>query len=212
MKRFVVRTCWIGFLIGAQSSGLAAQAPPTSSGGAGQKLPQQIPQQLRTGSITPAEAPLPRVALPPPEHMLSLIRTTIIAVNQANQTGNYTVLRDLGAPDFRNANDASRLATIFQVLREQRIDFTPLLQIPPEVSETPSVDGQGMLHLVGFFPTEPLRVNFDMLFQTEAGRWRPYTISVYLARVEAQLQAPVLTRQAAPKTAIPAATSSIKPR
>lgn len=208
MKRFVVRTCWIGLLIGAQSSGLAAQAPSTSNGGAGQKLPQQ----LQTGTITPAEAPLPRVALPPPEHMLGLIRTTIIAVNQANQTGNYTVLRDLGSADFRNANDASRLATIFQMLREQRIDFTPLLQIPPEVSETPSVDGQGMLHLVGFFPTEPLRVNFDMSFQTEAGRWRPYTISVYLARVEAQLQAPVLTRQAAPKPPAVAPARAARPQ
>ena len=208
MKRFVVRTCWIGFLIGAQSSGLGAQAI-----GAGQKLPQQLSQQQQTGSITPAEAPLPRVALPPPEHMLGLIRTTIIAVNQANQTGNYTVLRDLGSADFRNANDASRLAAIFQVLREQGIDFTPLLQIPPEVSETPSIDGQGQLHLVGFFPTEPLRVNFDMSFQTEKGRWRPYTISVYLARVEAQVQAPVLTRQAAPKvSAVAAPAKATKPQ
>ena len=141
-----------------------------------------------------------RVALPPPDVMLGLIRTTIIAINQANQTGNYTVLRDLGAPDFRNANDASRLAAIFQVLREQGIDFTPLLQIPPEVSETPSIDAQGLLHLVGFFPTEPLRVNFDMSFQAEKGRWRPYTISVYLARVEAQASGACLDTAGGEKT------------
>jgi hypothetical protein len=187
MGRRVLRACWIGIFLVLGSSGLAAQTL-----GVGQKL--------QTGAIGPAAAPLaPRVALPPPDVMLALIRTTVIAVNQANQTGNYTVLRDLGATDFRNGNDASRLAAIFQVLREQGIDFTPLLQIPPEVSETPSIDAQGLLHLVGFFPTEPLRVNFNMSFQAEKGRWRPYTISVYLARVEAQVQAPTLTRQAASK-------------
>lgn len=155
---------------------------------------QRLSQSIQTGAIAPVAAPLPRIALPPPEQMLGLIRTTVVAVNQANQTGNYTVLRDLGAPDFRNANDASRLAAIFQVLRQQGIDFTPLLQIPPEVSEAPMIDAQGLLRLVGFFPTEPLRVNFDMSFQAEKGRWRPYTISIYLARVEALLQPPALTR------------------
>jgi hypothetical protein len=179
--------------------------------GVGQKLPQSVPQTLQTGSITPENAPVPRIAMPPPEQMLGLIRTTIVAVNQANQTGNYTVLRDLGAPDFRNANDASRLAAIFQVLREQAIDFTPLLQIPPEVTDAPAIDAQGLFHLAGFFPTEPLRVNFDLSFQAEKGRWRPYTISVYLARVEAQLQAPVLTRQAVTQQQTgPSTTSQIK--
>jgi hypothetical protein len=204
MARLGLRILWTGILAALWSSSSAAQTL-----GVGQKLPQAVPQSVQTGSITPANAPLPRVSLPPPEHMLGLIRTTIIAVNQANQTGNYTVLRDLSAPDFRNANDASRLAAIFQVLREQAIDFTPLLQIPPEVSEAPAIDAQGLLRLVGFFPTEPLRVNFDMSFQVEKGRWRPYTISVYLARVEAQLQAPVLTRQAPVKPAgAPPATKS----
>ena len=164
---------------------------------------------METRSITTLTAP-PQ-ALPPPEHMLGLIRTTIIAVNQANETGNYTVLRDLGAPDFRKGNDASRLAAIFQVLREQGIDFAPLLQIPPEVTEIPAIDAKGLLHLTGFFPTEPLRVNFDFSYQPENGRWRPYTISVYLARVEAQIKPPVLTRQAvAQQRTGPSTASQIK--
>ena len=146
----------------------------------------------KPAALAPAQ---PAIAMPAPDEMLGLIRTTIIALNQANQTGNYTVLRDLAAPDFRNANDASRLGIIFQVLREQSIDLSPLLQISPEVSETPAISGQGLLRLAGFFPTQPLRVNFDMSFQLVEGHWRPYTISVYLARLEAQLQAPALTVQ-----------------
>lgn len=144
----------------------------------------------QAAAVAPVQPPL---AMPAPEDLLGLIRTTIIALNQANQTGNYTVLRDLAAPDFRNANDASRLGVIFQVLREQAIDLSPLLQISPEVSETPAFNAQGLLRLAGFFPTQPLRVNFDMSFQLIESHWRPYTISVFMARVEAQLQAPALT-------------------
>ncbi len=130
--------------------------------------------------------------LPAPEDMLAMIRSTIIALNQANQTGNYTVLRDLGAPDFRNGNDASRLALIFQVLREQSVDMTPLLNIPPEVTQDPAINDQGMLRLVGFFPTQPLRVNFDFSYQQVGKQWRLYTVSVYLARVEVKAEPPQL--------------------
>lgn len=66
-----------------------------------------------------------------PAKLAQVRRATLIALNQANQTGNYTVLRDLGAGDFRNVNDASRLGAIFQVLREQAVDLTPLLRISP---------------------------------------------------------------------------------
>ena len=47
-----------------------------------------------------------------------LIRTTLIALNQANQTGNYSVLRDLGTPQFQSLNSDARLAEIFAALRK----------------------------------------------------------------------------------------------
>lgn len=134
------------------------------------------PQKLE---LAAPSRPLP--AMPSPEDMLGLIRSTLIALNQANQTGNYTVLRDLAAPDFRNANDASRLGAIFQVLRTQSVDLTPLLRISPEVSKAPAIDQRGLLGLVGYFPTQPLRVNFDLAFELSGDVWRAYSLSVFLA-------------------------------
>ena len=178
----------------AQMKNFAQNQPQNLPGKGATKTQAPPPAQLQPAAVAAQQAPLPR-----PEDMLGLIRTTIIALNQANQTGNYTVLRDLCAPDFRNGNDASRLGLIFQVLREQAIDLTPLLQIPPEVTETPAITQQGLLRLAGFFPTQPLRVNFDLSFQMSENRWRPYTISVYMARVEAELKAPALTVQSPPR-------------
>jgi hypothetical protein len=47
----------------------------------------------------------------------------MLALHHADETGNYTVLRDLGAPGFQAANTASRLSEIFANLRAQRIDL-----------------------------------------------------------------------------------------
>jgi hypothetical protein len=48
--------------------------------------------------------------VPTDDVLLILIRSSLIALNQANVTGNYSVLRDIGAPDFKQANGADRLA------------------------------------------------------------------------------------------------------
>ena len=38
--------------------------------------------------------------------VLILVRSAILALDQANKTGNYTVLRDLGAPGFQTNSAA----------------------------------------------------------------------------------------------------------
>ena len=52
-----------------------------------------------------------------------MIRSTLLALDHANKTGNYTVLRDLGAPGFQ-ANTEARLAEIFAAQRKDNIDLS----------------------------------------------------------------------------------------
>jgi hypothetical protein len=62
---------------------------------------------------------------------LILIRSTLIALDHANRTGNYTVLRDLGAPGFQTANTAARLSEIFANQRAQNADLSGVAVIEP---------------------------------------------------------------------------------
>ena len=39
--------------------------------------------------------------------VLILIRSSLLALDQANKTGNYSVLRDIGAPGGRRGTDAT---------------------------------------------------------------------------------------------------------
>ncbi len=127
----------------------------------------------------PAQPPAAKgLAVPPAESLLIMIRTTLVALNHANWTGNYTVLRDLAAPAFRTANDPARLGQIFANLRSRNLDLSPVAIVTPKVSKPPAITPQGMLDITGVFPTRPLQINFQLLFQPVAGKWRLFGISV----------------------------------
>jgi hypothetical protein len=152
----------------------------------------------------PAQAPAPapqQQRLPVSlEQALYLIRSTLLTLNDANRTGNYTVLRDLSAPDFQARNTAADLAQIFSDLRRRNFDLFSVALAAPQLSSPPALDGNGMLRLTGSFPTQPLQINFDLLFQNAGGQWRLFGISVATTQVSAQPQPPPAE---APKAAPP---------
>jgi hypothetical protein len=123
----------------------------------------------------------------PLEQALYLIRSTLLTLNDANRTGNYTVLRDLAAPDFQTRNTAADLAQIFSDLRRRGFDLFSVAVAAPQLMAPPHIENNGMLRLTGFFPTSPLQINFDLLFQNVDRQWRLFGISV--ATPQAQQQA-----------------------
>lgn len=118
-----------------------------------------------------------------------LIRRTLLTLNDANLSGNYTVLRDLAAPGFQDTNNAARLSEIFVKLRSRAVDLAPILYIDPKLVRDPAIDENGMLRVSGFIPSQPEQVNFDMMFQDVGGRWRLFGIAVNTTPVAAALPA-----------------------
>lgn len=128
---------------------------------------------LKTTAPARAQAP----AVPDGQGIRILVRTTLVALNHANRTGNYTVLRDLGAPGFRAANDAARLGQIFANLRKRNLDLGPITVIEPKLVREPSIENQ-VLRITGFFPSRPVQINFDLVYKHLRGEWRHFGISV----------------------------------
>ena len=83
--------------------------------------------------------------------VLVLVRSALLALDQANKTGNYTVLRDLGAPGFQ-VNTAARLAEIFAKQRNDNIDLSGVAVIDPQLSLLPQIEANGLMRMAGFFP------------------------------------------------------------
>ena len=107
-----------------------------------------------------------------------LIRRTLLTLNDANLSGNYSVLRDMAAPAFQDANNAAKLAAIFSGLRKNNIDIAPILLFDPKLVRPPEIDDNGMLRLSGYIPTKPQQVNFDMLFQRSKKKWLIFGLAV----------------------------------
>ncbi len=134
---------------------------------------------LLTTSALAEHPPIPpRLAVPSPQVLLLLIRTALIALNQAAQTGNFTVLHDLGAPAFQAADSPARLGVIFADLINRRIDLSPVAVVTPELKQPPLITQDSVLHLAGHFPTQALRIEFEMAFQPVNGNWRLLALGV----------------------------------
>jgi hypothetical protein len=159
-----------------------------------------------------AEQQAPKPAQIDRNGVIMLIRSTLLAVEHANKTGNYTVLRDLAAPGFQN-NTAARLGEIFAKLRNDKLDLSGVAVIDPQLSLLPQIEANGMMHMAGFFPSVPAQVNFELMFAPVDGQWRLFGISVSIGQAAPaapdapQASAPQAAKQpaAAPKQPAPAA-------
>jgi hypothetical protein len=130
-------------------------------------------------STSPPASVQPQVVMPNAEKIVLLLRTSFITLDDALQTGNFTVLRDMGAPGFRDANTAARLSQSFSDLDSGGVDLSTVSILEPQLIEAPSLDqAKGMLHLKGYFPGQSIKINFEMLYQAVDGRWRLFGLSV----------------------------------
>ncbi|WP_414468075.1 hypothetical protein [Methylobacterium currus] len=151
---------------------------------------------------------LPRPAQIDRNGVLILIRSTLLALQHGNETGNYTVLRDLAAPGFHDANTAARLGEIFASQRTQKLDLSGVAVLDPQLTLLPQIESNGLLHLAGFFPSVPSQVNFELLFAPVDGRWRVFGISVVIGSA-APTAPPLPQVQGAPS---PTPTSKPEPK
>jgi hypothetical protein len=147
-------------------------SPPVKSAQSAPPKQQQPPAQKQQGQQQQLAMPVST------EQALYLIRSTLITLNDANRSGNYTVLRDLAAPDFQARNTAADLSQSFSDLRRRNFDLYGAALLAPQLTAVPALDQRGFLHLAGFFPTKPQQINFDLLFQDVAKQWRLFGISI----------------------------------
>lgn len=126
----------------------------------------------------PAAKPASATAVPDGATLMTLIRGSVLALNQANISGDYSVLRDLGASGFQEANSPAKLADAFANIRARGLDLSPIAVIDPRLLRPAAIDNNGYLRLAGYFPSRPEAVNFDLAFRFEGGKWRLFGIGV----------------------------------
>ncbi len=124
------------------------------------------------------QAPVSLQPVPNDLELAKLIWSMMVAVDQANQSGNYSVLRDMAAPGFQIQNNPSRLSEIFGSLRQSRIDISNTLLLTPTYTAAPSILDGNVLRLQGYFGLRPSSVYFDLYYQWVEGEWRLFGVSI----------------------------------
>jgi hypothetical protein len=109
-----------------------------------------------------------------------LIKSTLLTFNDANVTGNYTVLHAKLSKPFRDAFSPDRLKEVFKVFHDKRIDFDLIVAKPPIASKPATVNDNGVLLLHGHFDTTPSRVHYELDYILSDGEWKPIRINVQL--------------------------------
>jgi cell division septation protein DedD len=139
--------------------------------------------------------------------VLVLIRTTLVAVQQANQTDNYSVLYGISAPGFQQANSSQRLSQIFANLRAKNFDLSGIVVLEPQLLVLPELYSNGVMRIAGFFPSVPMQVYFDLQFIPVQGQWRLIGIGVDVGVPTAPSVPTSQPTAAKPAAATPTATT-----
>lgn len=191
------------FKIGLLLCVAALAATPVSAQVGSSSAPQRMQGRTDSGQST---APSQRIALPPPEAMIILIRSSLVGLSHANQTGNYTVLNAMGSGNFRRNNPPDRLAQIFAPFRTNNIDLSVVVFVTPQLTEAPRFEN-GRLRLIGYFPTKPMRVTFDLMFEPDNGQWKLFGLGVDLEQV-GMAAAPVTAQPVLPSRTVPQSSAA----
>jgi hypothetical protein len=110
----------------------------------------------------------------------AVVKASLLSFNDANITGNYTVFHARLSKPFREQFPPERLKETFKDFSQKHIDIHVVAAFKPTYTEPPMIDPDGKLRVRGYFPTEPVRVNFELDFIPSDAEWRLVLIHVKL--------------------------------
>lgn len=116
--------------------------------------------------------------VPGPRALEALVKSSLLTLNDAIVTGNFTVFHAKLSKPFRQQYTAEQLAETFKSFVEKNIDYDVIAAFAPTYEPAPAVDGDGKLLVKGYFLTEPRRVFFDLKFIPSDGEWKLLGVDV----------------------------------
>jgi hypothetical protein len=115
-------------------------------------------------------------ALPTPKVEEVMIKTSLLTLNDANLTGNYSVLHAKMARPFRERYTPDTLKQAFRSFAGHHIDA--IAAMPIVSTSAPRINDNGALLLRGYFDTTPSRLSYELDFAVSEGEWKLVTIDV----------------------------------
>ncbi len=125
-----------------------------------------------------ASSPVWAAKVPSDNEQEILIRTTLMTFNDANVTGNYSVLRTKASKEFQSELGLEDLAKAFARYRTLNVNIESIVADEIASYEDARIDKNGVLHLIGAFKDDEKRVNYDLKFIPNNGAWKILGLNV----------------------------------
>jgi hypothetical protein len=122
--------------------------------------------------------------IPNPTAQEVLIKTSLLTLNDAIVSGNYTVLHAKLAKPFREQFDPDRLKQAFKSFADQKIDMAAVSAAPPIATDDARIDDRGALLLRGRFDVDRSRLVYELDFLPSEGEWKPIGLHVSVKPVK----------------------------
>ena len=107
-----------------------------------------------------------------------LVKTSLLTFNDANLTGNYTILNAKGSKPFRDQVTPDKLKAGFQVFVDKHIDISGIAA-KPNVTDEAKIDDEGTLVLSGSITiSDSFKVSYTLKYIQSDSEWKMIGINV----------------------------------
>jgi hypothetical protein len=125
-------------------------------------------------SLAPARA----AEIPSDDEQDVLVRTTLMTFNDANMTGNYSVLLAKASKQFQSQVTDDKLAAAFEGFRTNELFFESVVADDYESADKAKIDSDGVLTLAGVFKDDDVQVKYRLRFVENGKVWKLLGINV----------------------------------
>jgi len=119
-----------------------------------------------------AFAPANAASVPSDDEQEILIRTTLMTFNDANMTGNYSVLHAKASKEVQAQLSIEKLFETFKPFRTNQLFFEDIIYEDYDSYEDAKLDDEGALVLAGVFKTDSIRVKYRLRFVKNDAAWK----------------------------------------
>ena len=133
--------------------------------------------------------------LPTERLAVSLIYQTIITINNASQSRDYSVLRALSAPEFQNKYSLQDLRNTLDGLQANKVNLREMTLFDPVIEKKQILQSEKIFRLKGYMPTAPIRMRFEFQYQYVELKWRLFAMSLDFVRDEVKSAKKTLTEK-----------------
>ncbi len=105
------------------------------------------------------------------DNIVFIVKETMRKLGNAIATGYYSDFYNYTAPQFQSSVSLEKVEKAFEPFKSAPIDWKNIGNLNPVIQKKEK-DSNGVLKVLGYFPSQPRKVGFDFEYYKNNGKWQ----------------------------------------